>query len=137
MARAISLLEINPVRLAFSAQPRNRGFWGLLGLACLVTSLGSPPVLRGAEDVPEELPAATAEAAAARRIMQEAISQSEENGAATAGRATATSDAAAPVPDDLLVARISAEVAAKQLEARRTAQRSPAEALALLDEAAA
>jgi len=137
MARAISLLVINPVRLAFSARPRNRGFWGVLGLACLVTSLGNPPVLRGAEDVPEELPAATAEAAAARRIMQEAISQSEENGAATAGRATATSDAAASVPDDLLVARISAEVAAKQLEARRTAQRSPAEALALLDEAAA
>jgi type II secretory pathway component GspD/PulD (secretin) len=35
------------------------------------------------------------------------------------------------------VARISAEVAAKQLEARRTAQRSPADALALLDDAAA
>ena len=35
------------------------------------------------------------------------------------------------------MARISAEVAAKQLEARRTAQRSPADALALLDEAAA
>ncbi|MFM8804377.1 MAG: hypothetical protein ACKOK8_10790 [Planctomycetia bacterium] len=44
---------------------------------------------------------------------------------------------AAAVPDDLLVARISAEVAAKQLEARRVAQRSPADALALLDEAAA
>jgi len=137
MARAINLLVTNTLRLAFSAQSRNSAFWGMLGLACLVASLGNPPVLRGAEDVSEELPAATAEAAAARRIMQEAISQSAENGAATAGRATATSDAAAPVPDDLLVARISAEVAAKQLEARRTAQRSPADALALLDEAAA
>ena len=68
--------------------------------------------------------------------MEEALSKSVENARPTAARPSAESGAAA-VPDDLLVARISAEVAAKQLEARRTAQRSPADALALLDEAAA
>jgi len=137
MARAISLSVINQVRLALVAQTRRGMFVVMLGLACLAPELRISQGLHAAEDVPEELPAATAEAAAARRIMQDAISQSEENGPAKAGRATAESGVSAPVPDDLLVARISAEVAAKQLEARRTAQRSPADALALLDEAAA
>jgi general secretion pathway protein D len=137
MARAISLLALNPIRLALTAQARSGAFAVMFGLVCLVPGLGNPQGLLAAEDAPEEIPPATAEAAAARRVMQEAISQSEENGPATAGRTTTESRAAATVPDDLLVARISAEVAAKQLEARRTAQRSPTDALALLDEAAA
>jgi len=137
MVRAINLAVINPVLSAHPAQIRGRVFVVMLGLACLVPGLVIPKGLHAQEDASEELPAATAEAAAARRIMQDAISQSAENGAAKAGRETAESGVAAPVPDDLLVARISAEVAAKQLEARRTAQRSPADALALLDEAAA
>ena len=41
------------------------------------------------------------------------------------------------LPDNLLIARISAEVAAKQLEAKRLAQKSPADALDLLDATAA
>jgi type II secretory pathway component GspD/PulD (secretin) len=69
--------------------------------------------------------------------MEEAISKSGENARPTTARPSAESGAVAGIPDDLLVARISAEVAAKQLEARRTAQRSPADALALLDDAAA
>jgi len=108
----------------------------MLVLACLVISLGSTHGIRAAEPTAEELPPATDESAAARRIMEEAISRSGENARPTAGRAPTDGNAAA-IPDDLLVARISAEVAAKQLEARRTAQRSPSDALALLDDAAA
>jgi general secretion pathway protein D len=137
MARAISFLVITPLRVAHSVQTRSGSFVAILGLACLVLGLDTAQGLRAEEATPEELPPATAEAEAARRIMQEAISQAGENGPATTGRDATGYAAAAAVPDDLLVARISAEVAAKQLEARRTAQRSPADALALLDEAAA
>ncbi|MFM8707360.1 MAG: hypothetical protein ACKOHK_04575, partial [Planctomycetia bacterium] len=85
------------------------------------------------------MPAPTAEAAAARRIMEDAVSRSAADRRPGPARPPADQPTveAAAVPDDLLVARISAEVAAKQLEARRVAQRSPADALALLDEAAA
>ena len=107
-----------------------------LGLACLWIALAGTRAILAVEPVTEELPAASDQAAAARRVMEEALSKSVENARPTAARPSAESGAAA-VPDDLLVARISAEVAAKQLEARRTAQRSPADALALLDEAAA
>jgi general secretion pathway protein D len=92
-----------------------------------------------AEPTAEEQPAvggepAATDAAAARRVMGEAISR------AAAGErqpAAAPPAGGVAVPDDLLVARISAEIAAKQLEARRTAQKSPSDALALLDEATA
>ena len=107
-----------------------------LGLVCLWFALAGTRAILAVEPVTEELPAASDEAAVARRVMAEALSKSVENARPTAARPSAESGAAA-VPDDLLVARISAEVAAKQLEARRTAQRSPADALALLDEAAA
>jgi general secretion pathway protein D len=123
------------------APARNGVFAAVLGLASLVLGLAAGAdgrlSLQAAEPTTEELPPATAEAAAARRIMEQAISQAGDNGRANAGSPTVESGAAAVVPDDLLVARISAEVAAKQLEARRTAQRSPADALALLDQAAA
>ena len=107
-----------------------------LGLACLWIALAGTRAILAVEPVTEELPAASDQAAAARRVMEEALSKSVENARPNAARPSAESGAAA-IPDDLLVARISAEVAAKQLEARRTAQRSPADALALLDEAAA
>jgi type II secretory pathway component GspD/PulD (secretin) len=108
-----------------------------LGLACLLIALGGTRAILAVEPGTEELPAASEEAAAARRVLEEAISKSGENARPTTARPSAESGAVAGVPDDLLVARISAEVAAKQLEARRTAQRSPADALALLDDAAA
>ena len=70
------------------------------------------------------------DAEAARRVMQEAIDR------AAAGAEPPSEQADVPA-DDLTLARISAEVAAKQLEARRVAQQSPADALAILDEAMA
>ncbi|MFM8892680.1 MAG: hypothetical protein ACKOTB_13860, partial [Planctomycetia bacterium] len=91
-----------------------------------------------AEELPTpEIAPAPAEGAAARKIMEEAIARAAENG----GPAPRAVDSEAPEPqgvaaDDLLVARLSAEIAAKQLEARRTAQRSPTDAFSLLDEAA-
>jgi general secretion pathway protein D len=73
-----------------------------------------------------------ASAAEARRVIQEAI-----KGAPADGQRPAVLPApAANEPEGLLVARLSAEVAARQLEAKRRAQKSPAEAMAMLDELA-
>ncbi len=104
---------------------------GLLlpGLALTGTSRG--------EDLPA--PAAAGDAETARRIIRQAIdAAAAPEPSATApttsteqGGATANAEA-----DPLTLARTSAELAAKQLEAKRLAQRSPAEALALLDAAA-
>jgi general secretion pathway protein D len=89
----------------------------------------------------EELPApeaASTDADAARRLIQEAIEQSATQGrTAQEPRENGPAADAGGVPDTLLVARASAEVAARQLEAKRLAQRSPSDALALLDEVAA
>ncbi len=96
----------------------------LLGMAC--------PVAARADD----LPAPAGDADAARRIIRQAID------GATAPRPAPQDPApqhaaAAPAPasgaDPIALARVSAEVAAKQLEAKRLSQRSPADALALLD----
>jgi general secretion pathway protein D len=133
MARVNSLLATPPTSSCPLARTICGAIVAVLGLAF---SLGGMHGLRAAEPTTEELPTPTDQAAAARRIMEEAISRSGENARPNTGRAPADGGTAG-VPDDLLVARISAEVAAKQLEARRTAQRSPADALALLDEAAA
>jgi general secretion pathway protein D len=89
----------------------------------------------------EDLPAPESDAAAARRIIDEALGRKTTAGDAAAmpgasAEAIASPAAAGPA-DSLTIARISAEVAAKQLEARRLGQRSPAEALAMLDAAAA
>jgi general secretion pathway protein D len=74
-----------------------------------------------------------ASAAEARRVIQEAI-----KGAPADGQRPAVLPApAGDEPEGLLVARLSAEVAARQLEAKRRAQKSPAEAMAMLDELAA
>ena len=87
-----------------------------------------------ADEVAADADTAPSDAAAARKVMQEAVDRAQSGGGPTAAPAAAP---AAAVADDLALARISAEVAAKQLEARRIAQKSPAEALAILDEAMA
>jgi general secretion pathway protein D len=99
----------------------------LLGLAC--------PSATFAEDLPA--PAAAGDAEAARRIIQRAIDGAAARPAALppaesepSGQPTVP---AGGEPDPLALARVSAEVAAKQLEAKRLAQRSPADALELLD----
>ncbi len=82
----------------------------------------------------EELPAPgpQAPAADARRVIQEAMDRAATEGQ---GRATAPlPTAAAGEPEQLVLARLSAEVAARQLEAKRRAQKSPAEAMAMLDD---
>jgi len=64
-------------------------------------------------------------------VIEDAISQAANPAAASPTARPAPTNAAAA--DSLLVARISAEVAAKQLEAKRLSQKSPADALDLLD----
>lgn len=136
MARANVHMALTPTRSSSPARTGSGVIVAAVGLTCLWIALAGTRAILAVEPVTEELPAASDQAAAARRVMEEALSKSVENARPTAARPSAEGGAAA-VPDDLLVARISAEVAAKQLEARRTAQRSPADALALLDEAAA
>jgi general secretion pathway protein D len=141
---------------ARSTDPRWRAIHGVAARGCLMaiaaTLVGVLPEVETRAVEPASSPAAppdaeapAAAADAARRTMEQAIAAA----AAQAGRAddappapagpvpAAQPAAAAATPDDLLVARVSAEVAAKQLEARRTAQKSPADALAMLDDAAA
>ena len=84
-----------------------------------------------AEDLPPPDGAAPLDEKAARRVIEDAINQAASPvPASAASKAVPTSAAAA---DSLQVARISAEVAAKQLEAKRLSQKSPADALDLLD----
>jgi general secretion pathway protein D len=137
MAEVISLMATTSKRPFRPARGTRGTIVVMLGLVCVALSLCGPDASRGAEPIPEPLPPATDDAAAARRVMEEAISRSGENARQTQASPPTDGVTSAAVPDDLLVARISAEVAAKQLEARRTAQRSPTDALALLDEAAA
>jgi len=84
-------------------------------------------------------PAAGAEAAAAaRRVMAQAIAGSEADQSRRAETDDApVSPAKDAAPPELAIARLSAEVAAKQLEAKRIAQKSPADAFATLDAVAA
>jgi general secretion pathway protein D len=102
-------------------------------LAGLGISLGAAAGVR-ADELPAPSPAA--DAAAARKMIDEAARRAAAGG----GQPAATPAAAAPagrVPDDILLAGVSAEVAAKQLEAKRLAQKAPGDALALLDGTAA
>jgi len=80
-----------------------------------------------------EEPAPTDDARA-RQTIREAIERAaaQPAGARSGPPAAATADE----PEGLLLARVSAEVAARQLEAKRLAQKSPADALGLLDEVA-
>ncbi len=84
-----------------------------------------------AEDLPAPDEAKPLDEKAARRVIEDAISQAANPAAASSSAKPAPTNAAAA--DSLLVARISAEVAAKQLEAKRLSQKSPADALDLLD----
>lgn len=83
-----------------------------------------------AEELPPPDVAKPIDEKAARRVIEDAISQAANPAAASAAKPAPTNAAAA---DSLLIARISAEVAAKQLEAKRLSQKSPADALDLLD----
>ncbi len=108
-------------------------FGGRIG-GWLIVLAGLLPMAWPAAAIAEELPAPAPQATAAdaRRVIQEAIDRT-----ATEGRAAAPLPAPAQgEPEGLLVARLSAEVAARQLEAKRRAQKSPAEAMAMLDELA-
>ena len=95
-----------------------------------------------ADEPSEEIPAPpTAEetgagdAADARRVIEEALTRAAaDRRAGNPAPAAAAADAA--LPRDLVVARLSAEVAARQLEARRAAQKSPGEAHDILQAAA-
>ena len=93
--------------------------------------LCQPFALAADEELPA--PAGSRNAAEARRVIQEALDRPAAEGRPDAPRPTAIADE----PEALVVARVSAEVAARQLEAKRKAQKSPADALALLDEVAA
>ena len=93
--------------------------------------LCQPFALAADEELPA--PAGSRNAAEARRVIQEALDRPAAEGRPDAPRPTAIADE----PEALVVARVSAEVAARQLEAKRKAQKSPADALALLDDVAA
>jgi general secretion pathway protein D len=122
-------------------RPFNRRAW--IGLAAFcglaITTLATTLATAADDDA--------GEAAAARRVMSAAIAAAAAVPEVEAGptpEAPVSEPAAAPAPPggrdasvDLVIARLSAEVAAKQLEAKRVAQKSPAEAMAILDATAA
>ena len=118
-------LEFGPCR-SLTASPGRLVAAVVLALACGWTC-GSA----AAEELPAPDGGSPGDAAAARRMIEEAISQTGRPGDAAPRPKPAPADAAAA--DSLLLARISAEVAAKQLEAKRLSQKSPADALDLLD----
>ncbi len=104
---------------------RPAGIWRLgIVLACAAVARA---------DERPAAPAVEADADAARRIIRQALEQAAPAAAVPPAAGAAVQPATDAAADGLLLARISAEVAAKQLEAKRLAQRSPAEALALLD----
>jgi len=82
------------------------------------------------EDLPPPDATSNADEKLARKVIEEAISQAAQQAAGTKPKPAV---AEAQESDALMLARISAEVAAKQLEAKRLSQKSPAEALDLLD----
>lgn len=101
--------------------------------ACLAVSTWGTCTARGEDLPPPESPATNGDKAA-RQMIEDAIAKAGSSGDQSAEtRPAATSPSGQPLPDNLLIARISAEVAAKQLEAKRLAQKSPADALDLLD----
>jgi len=118
--QAIASRETSPVWAA----PATR--WRAIALALAVGSTATCCV--GAEDLPAPAPPPAADAEAAKRVIAEALGRGT-----TASGSPAQPAPPAGVPDSLLLARVSAEVAAKQLEAKRLAQKSPADAFSLLD----
>ena len=126
----------------------------LCGLSVLAAALVAVPARgeetteRPAVTAPEPLPAPadepTAAAADARRVIDEALARSAQAAEEVAAEAlpeaepitltpASGSDAGTP-PSDLLVAKLSAQVAAGQLESKRLARTSPAEAFDRLDQ---
>jgi general secretion pathway protein D len=97
-----------------------------------------PPSHASAEDLPP--PVAAQPQTDARRVIQDAIDRAAAQPAnvqsAEAGAARVLPAPPAGEPEGLALARVSAEVAARQLEAKRLAQKSPGDALALLDDLA-
>jgi general secretion pathway protein D len=93
-------------------------------LACWCRAVHAEPT--AAADGPGQ------DAGTARRVIEEALGRGPQGEPPRQADTTASE-----VAPDLLLARVSAEVAARQLEAKRLGQKSPAEALALLDETAA
>jgi general secretion pathway protein D len=85
----------------------------------------------------EERPAAAADAAAARDMIKQAPAAAKEAAVGRTATAESTAAAVAEPASDVELAKLSALVAARQLEARRLAQRKPADALTLLEELAA
>jgi general secretion pathway protein D len=88
----------------------------------------------GAGPAPQAADEPTGSQAEARKVIQEAIERAAANGSpeAQAGKPSPAAPAAEE-PEGLLLARVSAEVAARQLEAKRLAQKSPGDALEMLD----
>jgi general secretion pathway protein D len=97
----------------------------VVALGLMLCGFAAAAVTRG-----EDLPPPAGDADAARRIIQQAIDGPPAQAAPAVPAAPAAPTGQA---DPLALARISAEVAAKQLESKRLSERSPAEALALLD----
>jgi general secretion pathway protein D len=85
----------------------------------------------------EDRPAAAADAAAARDMIKQAPAAAKEAAVGRTATAESTAAAVAEPASDVELAKLSALVAARQLEARRLAQRKPADALTLLEELAA
>ena len=127
-----------------------------VALACLSATSSvaddaadQPSPTRPGATAPEPLPAPAGDDGAsaddARKVIEEALARSAE--AARAVEADAKPEADTPVtlgprrespttqpPSDLLVAKLSAQVAAGQLESKRLARTSPAEAFDRLDQ---
>ena len=85
----------------------------------------------------DERPAAITDAAAARDMIERAPAAAEQAAAPRANASQPTAAAVAEPAPNVELAKLSALVAARQLEARRLAQRAPADALTLLEELAA
>jgi general secretion pathway protein D len=115
--------------------PGRAGSVFALGATLAISCMLASPAAIGAEDLPPPERATAGDEQAARRVIEEAIGQAGAAGRPAPPAAASKPAAAAPdaATDGLLIARISAEVAARQLEAKRLSQKSPADALDLLD----
>ncbi|MFM8282428.1 MAG: hypothetical protein ACKOCW_02625 [Planctomycetaceae bacterium] len=123
------------VSAAASPRARLRGCVARFAGPVVVTALvltAPAAALDAAEPLPAPADgAAAADAAAARRALEAAARGAP---AGTPRPSPAAADAAGErLPRDLAIAKASAEVAARQIEARRLAANSPIEALELLD----
>ena len=120
-------------RIPAQATMRSNTIRGLAAVNAAVVLIMCAGLAARAEELPSP-EASGQDAATAKRVIDEALGRAAARPATTPPAPAAEGGEVAP---DLLLARISAEVAARQLEAKRLGQKSPADALALLDEAAA